>query len=325
MDVLPGLAQVLEDPAFVTGQVIGPLLSAGRVVGTGEYALRFVDTADPAKVTAECRLGGGPTLFVKIYAGEEDDAHCHAVMCALWEAGFSDGAPHRIPEPLAHLEEQRIIVMREAPGVTLYDELRAGRGDQGVRRAARWLAHLHTSAVRVGAPWSTWRNFARLAHRLSRAAAAHPEWAARLDGMLRRLIEAAEEAESPPRLVQTHGQFRDVHVYLEGGRATVIDLDRSRPADPARDVDEFLHRLRWKTFKRNATYPDALTDAFLNEYTAHVPPGQLVNLPFYMASHSLSSLARFLRKRERSDEGWERVVAFHEGEFEAAFANPLGR
>lgn len=324
MEVLPPAALVLEDRVFVTDQVIGPLLSAGRVAGTGEYSLRFVDTADPTKVTAECRLAGGPTLFVKIYAGEEDDEHCFAVMRALWDSGFRDGGAHRVAEPLSHLPEQRIVVMREAPGVALYDELREGRGEQGVRRAARWLADLHGSTVRLGPPWSTWRNFARLARRLNRAAAAYPERAGRLDGMLRRLIGVAEEAEHPPRLVQTHGQFRDVHVYLEAEAATVIDLDRSRPADPARDVDEFLHRLRWKSFKRSATYPDALTAAFLHEYSTHVPAGQLKNLPFYAAAHALSSLARFLRKREPVDEVWERVVAFHEGEFEAALAGGWG-
>ncbi|MDP8927655.1 MAG: aminoglycoside phosphotransferase family protein [Actinomycetota bacterium] len=324
MEVLPRAAQVLEDRTFVSDQLIGPLVSAGRVAGTGGYTLRVVDTADPTKVTAECRLDGGATLFVKVYAGEEDDAHCHAVMCALWDAGFGDGAAHRIAEPLVHLAEQRIVVMRGAPGATLYDELRAGRGDRGVRQAARWLAALHMSAVRLGEPWPIWRNFARLARRLNRAAAAYPERAARLDRMLLRLIAAAEQAQNPPRLVQTHGQFRDVHVYLDGETATVIDLDRSRPADPARDVDEFLHRLRWKTFKHSATYPDGLTAAFLHEYVSHVPADQLSNLPFYAAAHALSSLARFLRKREPGDEAWERVVAFHEGEFEAALARRFG-
>lgn len=325
MGALPQAAKVLENRAFVTDRVIGPLRGAGRVDGTGRYALSFVDTEDPTKVTAECRLDCGAILFVKVYAGEEDDAHCHAVMCALWDAGFSDGAPHRIAEPLSHLPEHRILVTRAAPGINLFDELRAGRGEQGVRQAARWLAHLHNAPVRVGAPWIIWRNFARLTQRLMRAATAHPERAARLDGMLQRLIDAAEEAETPPRLVQTHGQFRDVHVYLHGETATIIDLDRSRPGDPARDVDEFLHRLRWKTFKHTATYADELTDAFLEEYSAHVPPGQLTNLPFYTASHALSSLARFLRKREPGHDRWERVVAFYEGEFEAALAGRFGR
>lgn len=323
--MLPRAVEVLDDPAFVTDRLIGPLLRAGRVDGTGGYALRFVDTEDPAKVTAECRLEYGATLFVKIYTGEEDDAHCHAVMCALWEAGFGDDAPYRIAEPLAHLPEHRIILTLAARGVCLFDELRAGGGGDGVRQAARWLAHLHSTPVRVGTPWTIWRNFARLAQRLARAATAYPERVARLDAMLRRLIDAAEEAESPPRLVQTHGQFRDVHVYLDGETVTIIDLDRSRPGDPARDVDEFLHRLRWKTFKHTGTYPDELTDAFLQEYLAHVPPGQLTTLPFYAASHALSSLARFLRKRQPDHEEWERVVAFHEGEFEAAFAGRLGR
>ncbi|MFN2558033.1 MAG: phosphotransferase family protein [Nitriliruptorales bacterium] len=331
MGGLPQGVRLLEDSAFVTERVIGPLASAGRVGGSGAYTLRFVDTADVTKVTAECRLQDGDTLFVKVYSGEEDDANCHAVMSALWQAGFSDPASYRIPEPLAYLPEHRILVMREARGVTLFDELRAGHGsgagagDEGVRQAARWLAHLHTSTVRVGLPWTVWRNLARLSRRLTRAAAANPDWVVRLNGMLQRLFDLAEQAERPSRLVQTHGQFRDVHVYLDGETATVIDLDRSRPADPARDVDEFLHRLRWKNFKYSSTCPEALTDVFLEEYTAHVPLGQLTNLTFYAAAHALSSLARYLRKREPDDKGWKGAVAFHGGEFETALAGRFGR
>lgn len=291
-------AKVLEDHAFVADRVIGPLVRAGRVGGSGAHTLRFVDTADATKVTAECRIEGGDTLFVKVYSGEEDDAHCHSVMSALWEAGFSEGAPYRVAEPLAHLPEDRILVMRQAPGVNLFEELSAGNasgvgaGDEGVRQAARWLAHLHTSTVRVGPPWSVWGNLSRLVRRLTRAAAANPAWVGRLDGMVRRLFDLGEEAGRPPRLVQTHGQFRDVHVYLDRGTATVIDLDRSRPADPARDVDEFLHRLRWKTFKHTATCPETLTDVFLEAYAGQVPPGQLTSLTFYAAAHALSTLAR---------------------------------
>ncbi len=330
MSGLPQPAKVLEDHAFVTDRLIGPLVAGGRLVCKGGFALRFVDTADATKVTAECRLRGGDTLFVKAYSGKEDDAHCHAVMTALWQAGFSDSAPYRVAEPLAHLPEHRILVMREAPGVSLFDKLRAGNGsradagDEGVRQAARWLAHLHKSSVRVGPPWSVWGNLARLVRRLTRAAAANVDSVVRLESMLRHLLDLADEAARPPRLVQTHGQFRDVHVYLNGATATVIDLDRSRPADPARDVDEFLHRLRWKTFKRSGTCPETLTDVFLEEYTAHVPPGQLINLSFYAATHALSSLARYLRERDSNHEGWERAVAFHAAEFEAAVSGRFG-
>ena len=53
----------------------------------------------------------------------------------------------------------------------------------------------------------------------------------------------------------------------------MIDVDRSVPADPARDLAEFIHRLR-STILRDAgamKQADLLTSAFLDEYAAHKP------------------------------------------------------
>ena len=188
-----------------------------------------------------------------------------------------------------------------------------------VREAGRWLAHLHAMPVREGDPWAIWRNFHRLGRRLLKAAAHDPANAALLRPLFERLTEVAPHAETPPRLVQTHGQFRDLHLFFDDGRVRGIDLDRSRPADPAKDLDEFLHRLRWKTFKRLGRDADDLTAAFLGAYAEAASPDDLRNLPFYSAFHALFSLARYAQKSRTGPER-EAIMDFYRREFEQAMS-----
>ena len=103
---------------------------------------------------------------------------------------------------------------------------------------------------------------------------------------------------------------------------SVIDFDRSLPADPAKDVDEFVHRLRWKTFKRTRGEADAVTAAFLGEYAATAGDESLRNLPFYAAWHALFSLARLVRSKG-DDPDFEPLAAFYTEEFSAALDGRL--
>lgn len=321
--VEPETAAFLCDPAFVEEHVLRG--SAGREVGDAEGCrARLVDVEDSTKITAEYTLRDGTTLFAKAYSGtDEDGAHSFAVMRGLWASGFGSSGRYRICEPLAYLPERRVLVTRGVPGVSLDAHLGTNGPEQlrGMHEAARWLARLHTAPVRVGPPWLMWRSLLRLAERLARAAERRPEHSERLRGMLKRLSGLAESAGTPVRLVQSHGQFRDLHVFVEGDTVSVIDFDRSFPSDPARDLEEFLHRLRWKTFKHTRRGIDGLARAFLESYVAEAPEENLTALPFYRACHSLSSLARHVRTRDPSDPEWEEVVAFHTAEFDDAAAS----
>src|SRR5215216_983598 len=68
------------------------------------------------------------------------------------------------------------------------------------------------------------------------------------DGMIREMERMAEETVDGI-LVQGHGQYRPIHVFMGGSSVTVIDMDRSRPYDPAYDVVEFLVRMRKSVLK----------------------------------------------------------------------------
>ncbi len=316
---------LLGDAAFVEEELLGPLATDGRAT-SGSYRFELVDSEDPTKITAEYRLDDGSRLFAKIYSGgDEDGGHCYEVMRALWEGGFGPTSRYRVAEPLAYLPERRVLVTREAQGTCVVDHLGTDSAEQfaGVRECARWLARLHADPNRLGATWSTWRNFHRLARRFLKASATRPKYAQVLTAMLERLAEAAPKAVVPPRIVQTHGQFRDLHVYVEEEAVSVIDFDRSLPADPAKDLDEFLHRLRWKTFKRTGRRADELSAAFLSAYGADAPAENVQNLGFYAGYHALFSLARHLHHRKPEDAGFEEGVAFYTGEFDMALSGTL--
>jgi aminoglycoside phosphotransferase (APT) family kinase protein len=90
-----------------------------------------------------------------------------------------------------------------------------------------------------------------------------------LDALARDAVEG--------RAVQCHGQYRPIHVFVDGDgpsaaaraeRVTVIDLDRSAPGDPARDVAEFLHRLRTSAYSTTGSVAAAEEPgrAFLDAY-----------------------------------------------------------
>src|SRR5256885_11981013 len=68
---------------------------------------------------------------------------------------------------------------------------------------------------------------------------------------------------------------------------SVIDLDRSRPSDPAQDLGEYIHRMRTKKYKASGgeSRAEEATEAFLEEYGAKLP-GNLINLPYRSEEHT---------------------------------------
>jgi aminoglycoside phosphotransferase (APT) family kinase protein len=215
--------------------------------------------------------------------------------------------------------------MREARGETLASYLGqdGGKALSGVQEAARWFRRLHGSPLRLGKVDQPWYMFLKLSDRLAKAAAAHPQELKYLTAMLVRLGEFAERREEG-EVVQGHGQFRPIHVFLSGESTTVIDVDRSVPADPARDLAEFIHRLR-STILRDVgamERADLLTSAFLNEYAAY-KPSRLGTLSFYWGFHILVSLCRHLKQLQADDPAWGPTVDFYTGEFEVAMSGKL--
>jgi aminoglycoside phosphotransferase (APT) family kinase protein len=187
----------------------------------------------------------------------------------------------------------------------------------GSREAARWIAQMHLSDVRVGDTRYPWEVYHKLMHRLAKAAANNPERVDDLIEMADRFEDLARKVK--PHFVQAHGQYRHIHVFVGDETVTVIDLDRSRPSDPAQDLGEYIHRMRTKRYKatRGESRAEEATQAFLEEYGAKLPQN-LVNLPYYWGYHNLVSLWRYMKSSTPQDPAWADMLKFYESEFERA-------
>ncbi|MBI4499371.1 MAG: phosphotransferase [Chloroflexi bacterium] len=313
-----GLLDLLRRPEFISA-VLDPLLTAGSAPAPTGWEVSVAQLMGTERVTLEYRLADGSRLFLKAYDDAEEAAQASRALQGLWEAGFGGSARYRVAEPLAYLPIYQVLVMREAPGqslATLMDADEAA-GLEGMRAAARWLAALHRAPVRIGPSEDIGQGVFRLARRLAKAAARHPE----TEGMLIEMIEAlADRAAAlvPGRhLVQTHGRYHPGHVFLSGDVVTVIDLDRSHPCDPAKDVAEFLHRLYMKEAKDAQPGPTVVraAQAFLEEYRQHALY-PLVGLEYYWSYSLLATLLHTLRKRHLDPDTWERRVTYYREAFQ---------
>ncbi|PYV02996.1 MAG: hypothetical protein DMG10_12730 [Acidobacteria bacterium] len=147
-----------------------------------------------------------------------------------------------------------------------------------------------------------------------KAAAARPSERVLLLDLMHMLKERFAALPEGRLVVQTHGRFHHDHVFLSPEAVTVIDLDRSRPADPAKDVAEFVRVLRLAAFRAGVdeALTGEVTEAFLAEYLGLVPAAA-AGLPHYWLSFLVLSYLGHLRKAAPGGAS-AALRAFHERE-----------
>jgi hypothetical protein len=316
-DDFAGRIARITTPEFVAGPLLGALPEfRGRRLEPEECRAQLVQNDGTGPATLFYDVKGAGRVFAKLYR-DESGHHAYQVLSTLWQDGFGEKSRYRVAQPLAFIPDLNLLLARAAPGkelasATTDEELVAGAGE-----AARWLLQLHRSPVRLGQPRYPWEVYHKLLHRLAKAAAARP-------GQVETLLEQADRLEDAARklrlqLVQAHGQFRHIHVFLDQDAVTVIDLDRCRPGDPARDVGEYIHRMRTKRYKATGgkSRAEQATQALLEAYGAELPQN-LLNLPFYWGYHNLVSLWRFMKGTSPDHPDYSRLVDFYLSEFETA-------
>jgi aminoglycoside phosphotransferase (APT) family kinase protein len=173
----------------------------------------------------------------------------------LADGPFADG-PYRVPDPIGMVGGLGLLFYREDSGTRLDTRL----DEPGVRNAARWLARLHTSDVRLPRTLSLSREIESAGQWAELIAQAHPPAAADARTLASRWAAAAE-ASAIDADVPIHKDFHAGHV-LVGDQTCVIDLDEARMGDPAFDVAHFC------TYLDQYGAPRALVEAFLDEYAA---------------------------------------------------------
>ncbi len=143
----------------------------------------------------------------------------------------------RVPEPVALLPEQRLVLYRHCEGTPLDRITEPAQAEDGVRRAARWLARLHTSDVRLPRTFSLSQEEESTRRWAALIGQVHPGLAAQARALADRWVTAAKSADLVDE-VPIHKDFHPGHV-LVGDDVYVIDLDEARQGDPAFDVAHF--------------------------------------------------------------------------------------
>jgi hypothetical protein len=288
-------------PEFLDRYVRPHLRSDAPATG-GTWTTKVIQLDGTGAATVQVELDGGAPVFAKLFPFDDGPA-VHAKLQALRAAGLGAGSPYQAVEPLAWYGEEKVLLCQGAPGRPL-SELLGGGGEELTRACARagsWLARLHGSELRVGAQQSllVTGELTSLAKRLSKVAVDNPGYIDSALGMLERL-DALTRDTTDGILAQSHGQYRPIHVFLTADVVTVIDLDRSAPADPARDVAEFLHRLRLGVHSAtgDVVRADRPCAAFLDAYRGALGDMPLRNLRFHWARYVLHSLNRKIKTGE---------------------------
>jgi hypothetical protein len=307
---LDGPASLLEDADFVRSAV-WPLVSERRAAAPESPPVVTVHRRRPdGRLVAEVAFGRYERVFAKVYPDAVAGAAAHAVHVCLWANGLGAGRGYGVPEPLAYLPDHGVLLLRAATGEQL-SSLPMGGSFSAVRGAARWLAALHASGADLAVREDAAQSVFRLSRRAATAVSLRPELEPVFRGLLEILAERYERAATTAEQAPTHGRFSAEHVYVSSESVTAVDLDRAALADPARDVGELLHRLRWRAGKKRYGVPPAVEaagDAFVREYLRSSRFG--LSTLEYQWSCSVVWTLLVLASQDRPGKGWDERSGF---------------
>jgi hypothetical protein len=321
-------AERVRTPEFLD-RYVRPHLGAGVAAEGGTWTTKVIQLDGTGAATVQVELDGGAPVFAKLFPFEDGPA-VHAKLQALRAAGLGTGSQHQAVEPLAWYGDEKVLLCRGAPGQPLSKLLGGDEAElaEASARAGSWLAHLHGVDLRVGAPQSllVTGELTSLAKRLAKVAADQPGYVDAALGMLERLDTLVRDTVDGTA-VQSHGQYRPIHVFLTDAVVTVIDLDRSAPADPARDVAEFLHRLRQGVHSATGdiSRADRPCAEFLGAYREGTRGDRLRNLRFHWARYVFHSLNREIKTGDADwRDGGDTQFRLYRGEFDRVVEGRAG-
>jgi thiamine kinase-like enzyme len=230
-------------------------------------------TRRPDRLAVGLRTAAGAPAIGKLYPAG-GGAGAFRNMRALWESSFGDGRrPPGMARPIEYIAEPEVLVMEHLGGRPLVElDYLTGKA---LRNSVELLAALHgCSAILPSVPRTAPRIVRSLRRKQARIAELAPEYADRYGAA----VDAVEGSQPGDReLVCSHGDFSPRNVLAGRARYALIDWDRLKRADPARDVAHYgawcwLRRLHadgsrdWSTLERFvAAYERLRPEAALRE------------------------------------------------------------
>lgn len=316
-------AEELTTVEFI-GARICPLLEPGFMVSASDCETKIVRNTGTGRLTIRYVFDPEVVVFAKLY-DDNLGIHCYEVNQALWKHGFNKSGRYRVPQPLGFFADHALLLMLGVQGTPLgaaFDGDSSVDLVSGSREAAEWLAALHLSTLRVGSPDLDLDSLKQycMADRVIKTIAGRPDKMDLVRELMEMLEHRAAKLTADRCSVLTHGRYHHDHVFLMPEATSVIDLDRCRPSDPAKDVAEFIRMLRLTAFKEGFAMERAelAISAFLSSYLA-ILPQTADSLGCYWATFVFHSLIRGLKQsRNNSNKSWEQIEDFHEQEIKRA-------
>jgi aminoglycoside phosphotransferase (APT) family kinase protein len=169
----------------------------------------------------------------------------------------------RVPAQVALLPAMGLVLYRHCDGTPLHRVTTPAGLADGARLAARWLARLHGSDVRLSRGFSVAQEEKTTREWAAVIGSRHPCLAEQAHALADGWSAGVRAAGVVPA-VPIHKDFHPGHV-LVGDDVYVIDLDEARRGDPTFDVAHFCSYL--ELLSDDSSGPAART-AFLQEYVA---------------------------------------------------------
>jgi hypothetical protein len=264
------------------GDVRTALIERGYALDGSEFLTRR-----PDRLTVGLRMASGVPAIGKLYPAG-GGAGAFRNMVALWESSFGERRdPPGLARPIEYVEEAGVLVMEHLGGRPLVelDYLTA----DAFRSSVILLASLHGSdAMLTSLPRTASRIVKSLRRKQARIAELAPEYAARYGAA----VDAVEAAQPGDReLVCSHGDFSPRNVLAGTGRYALIDWDRLRLADPARDIAHYGAWCWLRALHRRGGSDWSALERFVAGYACLRPCALGDRLDFHLAAALLRMVA----------------------------------
>jgi aminoglycoside phosphotransferase (APT) family kinase protein len=284
----------------------------------------FARVKASGRMTLRYEFAETGAVYAKAYYSNQFALGAYESLRKLWGDGFGSHSYYRVPQPLGYIAAESMLVMREVRGAAVSDLAVKGTREQAVeavRVAARWLLRLHRShldGLDIEPPCEQ-IEVLKTAALLAKVAAQFPQRTPSLIDMVHQLKELAPSASSPVKLTPLHGEYRPAHVFIEGVSVSVIDLDRIRLSDPAKDVARFVHVLKKTCYEAGvgAVRAHLLARAFVEEYQMGAP-ANLAHLPYFDALYALKAFAKVVKITKAEEQPREEMERLYLDDFARA-------
>jgi len=224
------------------------------------------------RYVAQLVAGGEPRAVLKYYSeGGFAQADANA-------AGFRSRGPLRVARRIGRSGRRRILAFEWLPGRLLSEAITDPEPDlEGIAAVGAALAELHGQDP-GGLAESSRREEVEAWLALAEGIAfLHPSGEGRARSLARRL--ASLFPDDPATLRPVHGDFYARQVLVDGGMASLLDLDRAVRGDPAADLGRFIGHLE-RDALRGAVPPGrvesvgtALLDGYRRASRSTLPSG----------------------------------------------------